>query len=255
MVIEEKAYWYQKLNGKIDSEILNLMDSAGNNMWDVVHPSIIDYLYRNCLDLPWTNHVALIAVVKTSYRNYVPTSIKHVIKGLNARFRMLFPVLGLKSMDDWNTDHVYEYITKRVLPEHTDTQRYYFLTMYDPASDMINRFYDNKLDEEKKEKLKKYILPRIYEDFFDQLGKKVISQQKINRKKETDAIVPYYAKLRGEAHFRWNLVSRLRNKYKEVLESMEGQNVRYPVSFHYEENSGDKHYFRLYGSSIICNCT
>ncbi|MGG4471197.1 tyrosine-type recombinase/integrase [Paenibacillus alvei] len=242
---EEKPYWYI-LNSKIDHEILKLTDSLGHNMWDAVDPSIIDYINRNCLNFPWSNHIALIAVVRTSFRKYVPSSIKAVIKGLNARFKVLFPVLGISSMNDWNIDHLTNYINKVVLPEHTDNQRYTFLKMYEPASDMINRFYENKLNVEQKAKLKKYIIPRLYENFFDQLGKKVISQQKANRKKETDAIVPYYAKLRGEAHFRWNLVSRLKNKYNEVLKNRIKYNNNFPIPFHFEENNQYKHYFIIW---------
>jgi site-specific recombinase XerC len=243
----ETPYWHQKLSGRIDPEILNLsIDLSNKNMWDAVHPMTIDYLFRNCLDYPWANHLAFIAVAKTSYGDFTPSSVKQIIKALHARFKMLFPALNISSMEEWNTNtHMHSYIMKEVLPEHSDSQRYHFLNRYEPASNMINRFFSNKLNEAKKEKLKKYLIPRVNDNFFDNLGRKVISQQKTNRKKETDAIVPYYAQLRGEAHFRWNQVSRLRNKYREVLAAIEND-ITLPIPFHYQESNGNIYHFRLW---------
>lgn len=239
---EERPLWEQKLSGKVDEEILNLKNADNTNMWDSVHETTIKYIARNCIDTPWINHVALIAVVRTSYRNYQPTSVNQIVKALNARFKVLFPVLGINHMDEWSTSHLYDYIDKKVLPE----QRYSFLKKYDPASDMINRFYENKLDENQKEKLKSFILPRVYESSFERLGKKVLSQQRHNRKKESEAVVPYFAQMRGEAHFRWNFVLRLRNKYRELINIIEKQNTPLPLTFHYEESDGNLHHFRLW---------
>lgn len=63
----------------------------------------------------------------------------------------------------------------------------------------------------------------------------VIEDQRHRRKVETDALTPHFAKLRGEAHLRWNQLFRLRTKVGEVIALVTSGQASCPVAFSYEE--------------------
>ncbi len=44
------------------------------------------------------------------------------------------------------------------------------------------------------------------------------SRQQDQRKRETEAVVPHFAELRAEAHFRYNKLARLRTAYRQAVD-------------------------------------
>ncbi len=55
------------------------------------------------------------------------------------------------------------------------------------------------------------------------------------RKAETDAVVPRFAAIRAEAHFRYNRIARLRQAYHQAVRTLSGKGHDFPVTFSYEE--------------------
>jgi hypothetical protein len=73
------------------------------------------------------------------------------------------------------------------------------------------------------------------------------AERKLRRKIATDALAPHYARIRGESHFRWNQLKRLRDKYHEIVARVEGGQETLPVSFSYEEERlGLRLHFQLW---------
>jgi hypothetical protein len=68
------------------------------------------------------------------------------------------------------------------------------------------------------------------------ISKKAIeARQQQSRKPETEAIVPHFAQLRAEAHFRFNKLARLRTAYRQAIEQVLPDHSNLPLDFSYEE--------------------
>jgi len=68
-------------------------------------------------------------------------------------------------------------------------------------------------------------------------GHKVRQAQRELRKAETDAVVPQFAAIRAEAHFRHNRLVRLRQAYYAAVERLQAQGGPFPYAFSYEEGA------------------
>ena len=55
------------------------------------------------------------------------------------------------------------------------------------------------------------------------------------RKADSDAVSPFFAQIRAEAHFRWHALARLRQHYREVVAQVEAGKATLPGAFSYEE--------------------
>src|SRR6266849_8335471 len=75
------------------------------------------------------------------------------------------------------------------------------------------------LTEEERERYRPYLLPVVEPWAVEGLSKVYSSyeESKVARKQATDAVVPYFADLRAEAHRRFNRISRLRQAYRQAL--------------------------------------
>ena len=72
----------------------------------------------------------------------------------------------------------------------------------------------------------------------------------MRRKAESDAVTPHFARIRGEAHVRWNELHRLRQKFREAVALVQSGNAEPPVSFSYEEpRRGLRLHFTLWDRS------
>jgi hypothetical protein len=70
--------------------------------------------------------------------------------------------------------------------------------------------------------------------------KEVTQQQQRARKAETDAVVPRFAAIRAEAHFRYNRLARLRRAYLDALRTLK-PGASFPLAFSYEEGGDKEH--------------
>ena len=66
-------------------------------------------------------------------------------------------------------------------------------------------------------------------------GSAVLAEQQQRRKETTDALVPHFARIRGEAHLRWNQLKRLQDKYREAIALIQSGQEELPLTFSYEE--------------------
>ncbi|MHB8753064.1 MAG: site-specific integrase [Aggregatilineales bacterium] len=70
-------------------------------------------------------------------------------------------------------------------------------------------------------------------------------EQRTKRKVATDAIVPYFAALRAEAHFRHNKLARLLTAYKNALGEAKNTSAPLPFSFSLDEGA-ERLWFRIW---------
>lgn len=76
-------------------------------------------------------------------------------------------------------------------------------------------------------------LPLLYEELSQ--SKQIVQQQRAQRKTETEAIVPHFADLRAEAHYRFNRLARLRHAYLQAVPQVLPDRSNLPLDFSYDE--------------------
>ncbi|NRR22797.1 site-specific integrase [Brevibacillus sp. MS2.2] len=256
MKVQEPKQVSELFINSIAEHLRDLRDKNGISLWQQVHQKNINYFNKNCIGYPWTNHLALVMLVR-ALNNQDPHSIKCTQVSLHSRFKDLFAYFDLTTMEQWEPDrHMYEYLKKIVLPEHTDHQRYRFFVNYHASLILENQWFTTKLSEQQKTNIKPFLLPitLINKEEFS-FSRTIIEKQQAWRKNETDAIVPHYVKIRAEAHLRWNRLNRLRNKYREVVNKITSK-TSLPIEFWYddidtnlEHQNGERFYFRLWDRS------
>ncbi|AVK84830.1 hypothetical protein C3943_15350 [Lysinibacillus sp. B2A1] len=248
MNIQEESnseyYWHQKLKGKIHEDILNFTNPSD---WGFVHKDIIDYFERNCIGYVWTNNLAIIMLARTAYAHNDFQTVKRSISILNNRFQSLYKELNIQSIEDWDPDvHLYAYLNKKVLVEHSENQRFELLKKYNSSITTVRNWLTSRMDFSLQERFKQFLLKRcnIVHSISNQ--KKVLHLSQSHRKNETDAIIPHYPVIRGEAHFRWNRLHRLYTKFNELIEKIT-PTTALPLEFNYdEEQTGVRIFFRIW---------
>ena len=65
--------------------------------------------------------------------------------------------------------------------------------------------------------------------------REITQQQQAHRKAETEAVIPQFATLRAEAHFRFNRLARLRQAYQQAVSQVLPDCSNLPIEFSYEE--------------------
>ena len=223
MSLKGTRYTWGDLAGHIASEVLQAPKTGGdpNGDWPLVHERIAGYIRRNLLGTPWADHVALIAAVLTARRRDVQT-VALVVQALHGRFRALFPALELKTIFDWKPDlHLPGYLKGAIVPGDSQYTRQSFLNKYLSATRQVQNWFD-ALPLTEQEIYRRFVLPVVNPLAIEGLDKKkeVTRQQQEARKLETAAIVPNFAQLRAEAHFRYNRLARLRQVYQQVLKQV-----------------------------------
>lgn len=216
--------------------------------WSQVHPRVRHHLLYEVREHPWLNQLALLAVILASHAKQDQHTVECKIYGLHARFREIFPRYQMSSVVDWNPSvHIPRYLEDGELAD-TPSTRYQFLVYY-CASVHHSSVYLRSLPKAEQDRYRQWIFPALPTDLARRLSRapELVAEQRQRRKEGTDALSPHYARIRGEAHLRWNRIKRLRDKYDEMVGLIEsGQEVA-PVSFSYEEPElGKRFHFRVW---------
>jgi hypothetical protein len=132
------------------------------------------------------------------------------------------------------------YLKADVLPDDPLTVRQRFWVAYNSASKLMVQWLGS-LPEPERHIYQKFTLPPVSRLFVEGLTreKEVTQRQQRIRKAETDAVVPRFAAIRAEAHFRYNRIARLRQAYHQALRALSWKGQDFPVAFSYEEG-GDR---------------
>jgi len=244
-------YTWGDLASHLAPEVMTAPKTGGDphGEWPVVHERVAGYIRRNLLGTPWANHVALIAAVLTARRRDVQTVVL-VVQELHRRFRALFPELSLQAISDWKPDlYLPAYLKGAIIQEDSLYTRQSFLNKYLSATRQVQNWLD-ALPLPEQEIYQRFVLPIVKPLAIEGLDKKkeVTRQQQEARKLETAAIVPSFAQLRAEAHFRYNRLARLRQVYQQVLKQVLPDRSNLPLDFSYEEGNPpqERLHFRLW---------
>jgi len=184
---------------------------------------IISYVQNNLVNHAWCDHLVLLAAVLYS-QNLQYKTIYGALGTLHCGLLDLFSECKLQSMADWEVDkHLALYLSGQVLPAHTAGQRARFWKRYQAASRHLKRWLAS-LPVEQQTLYRPYVLP--YPDDPHELtqlsgGRQVEYEQQEKRKAETDAIMPFFADLRTQAHLRYNLLVRLGKAYHQAIKAVQ----------------------------------
>jgi hypothetical protein len=235
---------WQQLAGRITLEVLVAPKTGGDpryqGIWPEVPQKITGYLERNVIAKPWADAMALLASIMVA-RRFEVSSVLNKIVILHSRFASLFPSFGLARMQDWEpARHIPMYLKADVLPDDRLTVRQRFWVAYNSASKLMAQWLGS-LPEPQRDIYREFTLPSVSRLFVEGLTheKEVTQRQQRMRKAETDAVVPRFAAIRAEAHFRYNRIARLRQAYHQALRTLSRKRQGFPVAFSYEEG-GDK---------------
>jgi hypothetical protein len=231
MRTEVEQAW-RRLEGKVAPEILR----SPKTNWDEVHGRVVAYLASSVAGQPWMNHLALFAAILTARRRDVST-IQNAVGVIHSRLKALFSALSLGGMEQWRSEeHVPAYLKGGTLPGHSQNQRLEFWKRYQSASTQM-RYWLETLPAAERLTYERWTLPSVHPSHVWGLvkGDEVRRAQQEARKAETDAVVPQFAAIRAEAHFRYNRLVRLRQAYLEALQQVRVGVAQLPFSFSYEE--------------------
>ena len=232
------------LEGFVDAAILH----APHLDWHTVDLRVIRYLKTNVSGQPWMNHLALIAVVLASHSRVDQSTVRNRISVFHVRWRDLFLAYDLVTFADWKpSEHFSRYLNDPVLPDSLRT-RQEFLRIYAATTHHI-QVYLRSLPASQRSQYQQWELPMLPPGLRQQLyrGDEVVTEQRVRRKTESDALAPHFAQLRGEAHLRWNQLQRLRTKFREVVALVQSGQTTLPASFSYEEAGlGQRLHFLLW---------
>ncbi|HME00768.1 MAG TPA: hypothetical protein VKM93_25985 [Terriglobia bacterium] len=205
---------WERLVGRIASEILEAPKTGGDPRYQGNLPEvsrrITTYLERNVIAKPWADAIALLASIMVA-RRFEVTSVLNKIVTLHSRFTSLFPALELERIQDWDpARHLPMYLKADVLPHDPQTVRQRFWVAYNSASKLMAQWLGS-LPEPERQIYQKFTLPPVSRLAVEGLTRQreVTQQQQQARKAETDAVVPRFAAIRAEAHFRYNRIATL----------------------------------------------
>lgn len=232
---------WHRLEGRVAPEVLRAPKTAGdphnNGEWPDVHDKTVRFLERNAVGKPWGDHLALMAAV-LSARRRDPQTVLLVMWALHPRFAAIFEQLNLSSMADWDAEKlVLAYLRGEVLPDDTQSVRTQFWSRYNAATKQLKGWI-RSLPEAERVLYQRFVLKDVHPSDVEGLARtgEVKLQQERRRKAETDAVVPRFADIRAEAHFRHNRLTRLRQAYYDAVARLKqsGTGVL-PFSFSYDE--------------------
>ncbi|GHO49234.1 hypothetical protein [Ktedonospora formicarum] len=221
-------------------ELLDVVDvrilQAPSLDWDQVDGRAIRYLKESVAGTAWINPLALmVGVLLTSARLNVATVLSRLY-GMHVRWQDLFARYQLRTFADWDPcEHLPRYLNDEVCADSVKTKQD-FLFWYRSSADHMHD-YVRALPADLQAIYGQWefpLLPRGIDHQLDRMAE-VIEDQRHRRQVETDALTPHFAKLRGEAHLRWNQLFRLRTKVGEVIALVTSGQASCPVAFSYEE--------------------
>jgi len=190
---------------------------------------------------PWSAHLALAAAV-ISAKRLDPNTIRSYLVAVNAKMRGLFDALGIEAMDQWRPAEVIPaYLREELLPQDTTRTRSNFWSNYSTFQKHMCHWMAG-LTEEERERYRPYLLPVVEPWAVEGLTKVYSSyeESKAERKQATDAVVPYFADMRAEAHRRFNRIARLRQAYRQALAKAQRRGPdAFPLAFSLDEPGSD----------------
>jgi hypothetical protein len=187
-------------------------------------------------DKPWKNQLTLHTLVATAYHLDAGTVLSHLYC-LNPTLAYLFLAFGLETMDQWNANvHIPAYLCGEVLPDHPPRRRLSFSSTYSIAARRMEKWFQSLISAER-HVYQPFLLPVANPLLTEGILRwgHVIGEQQHRRKTETSAVVPHFPKLRAEAHFRFAMMARLRQAYRDALEEINQSNRDLPFYFFYDE--------------------
>jgi hypothetical protein len=213
-----------------------LLLTAPKINWDQVERRFMNYITVKIAGRPWCNHLALFLGVATCYAKLDRQSIKARLHAMHCRFDMIFTTYQLTDFSEWEpVEHLTRYMND---PEGLDSleTRVEFMRSYTALVRTL-AVYLQALPAEMRALYRQWSLPALPAGVRAQIAhdQDVRDLQAQRRKADSDAVSPFFAQMRGEAHLRWNALARLRQKYHEVVAQVEAGKATPPVSFSYEE--------------------
>jgi hypothetical protein len=182
------------------------------------------------------DHLTLAAAV-LSAKHLDPSTITGYMTALHCRFGELFPALGISSMTEWRpARHIPVYLRGEMLADHTPYMRAHFRTAYIIVTGHLRKWRESlAIDDELDYRL--FILPQVEPWVLQHLGTPVavMDEAKKRRKADTDAVLPHFAELRAQAHFRFNRLARLREAFQSALTEVAADHSNLPLAYSYEE--------------------
>ena len=213
-----------------------LLLTAPKINWDQVERRFMNYIIVKTADRPWCNHLALFLGVATSYAKLDRQSIKARLHSMHCRFDMIFTAYQLTDFSGWDpVEHLTLYMND---PEGADSlqTRVEFMRSYTALVRTL-AIYLQALPADMRALYQQWALPALPAGVRAQIAHDQDARdlQAQRRKADSDAVSPFFAHMRGEAHLRWNALARLRQQYREVVAQVEAGTAMLPVSFSYEE--------------------
>ncbi len=244
-------YTWEQLAGQIVPEVLQAPKTGGDphGGWPPVHEQVVGYLVRSVVGTPWANHLALLAAVLSARQRDVQT-VRLAVQTLHPRFKALFSTLGLQTMEEWDpSQYLPAYMQGDLFPKDGPSVRQAFLGRYNSATRQVWGWLET-LPTQERERYQQFSLPVINPLLMEALSqeKELEQQQRQFRKAETEAVVPHFALLRAEAHFRYNKLVRLRQAYREAVAQVHPDHANLPLDFSYQEGTPpqERFHFRLW---------
>ncbi len=226
----EQAWIY--LRQVLPPELLN----APLLNWDEFDTVFVLYLYRQVRDAPWFIPLAFMLAIQQSYGRQNLNTVFRRLNSIHTRWRTIFPRYHISSFEEWNpSEHLPRYLSD---PEIADTltTRQTFLSSYTAVTNHMAD-YLRAVPETSRKIYQRWILPPLPTGLRRALsgGSVVLAEQQQRRKEATDALVPHFARIRGETHLRWNQLKRLQDKYREAIALIQSGQEVLPLTFSYEE--------------------
>jgi hypothetical protein len=223
---------WQHLQQVIDPLLL----TAPRLSWDQVDRRLVNYLNAHVVDTAWMNHLSFLVLVSASHTRLDVRTVTQRLQVLHRGWKTIFPAYEISHFTQWDpAEHLRRYRLDPNL-EPSLHMRQEFLSTY-TASTRSVEMYLRALPEKERAIYRQWGLPLLPAAMREQLArhKEVQAIQAHRRKAESDAVTPHFARIRGEAHLRWNEIHRLRQKYHEVAALVQSGKATPPVSFSYEE--------------------
>lgn len=227
-----QTWSWEQLQGLVRPEIL----IAPRLDWARVDERCIRYLVKSVAGSPWMDHLALLSAVLTSYVGLDVATVRSHLHILNPRWRSIFAAYSLENMYGWRpTEYIPRYLGDPVF-EDTLYTRQRFLKMYISAAAHMQA-YIRSIPYPESDAYWRYELQPLPLGLQRQLSRhsELSEAAKRRRKEETDAVTPQFARIRGEAHLRWNELHRLRLKFQEAVTLVESGREALPLAISYEE--------------------
>jgi hypothetical protein len=196
----------------------------------------MNYITVKTASRRWCNYLALFLGVATCYTKLDRQSIKSRLHSMHCRFDTIFTSYQLTDFSEWEpVEYLTRYMNDPEGPDSLET-RCEFMRSYTAVVRTI-AVYLQAIPTEMRTPYQQWALPALPAGVRAQIAhdQDVRDLQAGRRKADSDAVSPYFAQMRGEAHLRWNALARLRQKYQEVVAQVEEGKATLPVSFSYEE--------------------